>query len=96
MLKVLTEFHHISARRITGMAKKRGAGGEWEYPELEEAMDSAGIHHIGVYIKRRKKTIAERVDCQPIYVLSTEADIMPGTSQMVRWWDQDAVNEPEE
>ena len=29
MLKVLTEFHHWAAQRITGMMEKRGAGGEW-------------------------------------------------------------------
>ena len=56
MLKVLTAFHHQAARWITGMTEKRGAGGEWEYPEVEEAMDSTGIHPIGVYIKRRQDT----------------------------------------
>ena len=61
MLKVLPEFHHWAARRITGMTEKRGAGGEWEYPSVEEATEAAGIHPIGVYIKRRKTTILERV-----------------------------------
>ena len=37
MLKVLTTFHHRAAQRITGMTEKRGSGGEWEYPEVEEA-----------------------------------------------------------
>ena len=48
MLKFLTVFHHRAARRITGMTEKRGAGREWEYPEVDEAMDATGIHHIGV------------------------------------------------
>ena len=52
-LKVLMAFHHQSARRITEMMEKRGAGVEWEYPSVEEAVDSVGIHPIGVYIKRR-------------------------------------------
>ena len=46
MLKVLTVFHHRVARQITGMTAKRWAGREWDYPEVEEAMDSAGIHPI--------------------------------------------------
>ena len=33
MLKVLTAFHHQAAQQITGMTEKRGACGEWEYPE---------------------------------------------------------------
>ena len=79
-----------------GMTMKRGAGGEWEYPAVEEAMESAGIHPIGVYIKRRQMTIAERVACRPVYAFFTESERILGMSQMVRWWDQDTVNYPEE
>ena len=74
------------------MTAKRGSGGEWGYPEVEEVMDSAGLHPIRVYIKRRQATIAERVVCRPIYVMCTEADRIPGTIRMVRWWDQDVLN----
>ena len=95
-LKVLTAFHQWVARWITGMTAKHGAGVEWEYPEIEEAMESTGIQPIRVYIKRRKTTILERVACRPIYALCTESEWMPGTSRLVRWWDQDALNEPEE
>ena len=48
MLKVLTSFHHQAARRIMGMTEKLGAGGEWEYSAVEEAMDSVGLHPIRV------------------------------------------------
>ena len=58
IFKVLTAFHHRSGRRITLMTEKRWAGGEWEYPSLEEAMESAGLHFIGVYIKRRQTNIS--------------------------------------
>ena len=85
-----------AAQRITGMTAKRGAGGGWEYPSVEEAMEDTGIHPVGVYIKRRQTNISERVACRPVYALCTEAERMPGTSRMVRWWDQDAVNKPEE
>ena len=46
MLKVLTSFHHRLAQRITGMMTKGRTGGEWEYPYVEEAMESAGLHPI--------------------------------------------------
>ena len=69
ILKVLTAFHHRASRRITGMAAKRGAGGEWEYPSVEEAMKATGLHPIWVYIKRQQAAIAERVACRPVYAL---------------------------
>ena len=53
ILKVLKAFHHRAVQWITGMTAKCGAGREWEYPEAEEAMESSGIHPIGVYIKRQ-------------------------------------------
>ena len=43
------------------MMAKHGSGGEWEYPGVEEEMDSAGLHPIIIYIKRRHTTISERV-----------------------------------
>ena len=85
MLKVLTEFHHRASRRITGMTAKRGADGWWEYPAVEEVMESAGIHPIGLYIKRRQKTISESVAFRPVYALCTEVEKTPGTIQIVRW-----------
>ena len=96
MLKVLEGFHYQAARRITGMTEKRGAGREWEYPLVVEAMETAGIHPIGVYISRRQATIAERVACRPIYELCMEVERMTGKRRLVRWWDQYAVNEPKE
>ena len=59
-------------------------------------MEAVGIHPIGVYIRRQQETIEERVDCRPIYELCKEVERMPGTSRLVQWWYQEAVNEPEE
>ena len=59
-------------------------------------MDDAELHPIGVYIKRRHTTIVEGVACRPVYALCVEADWVLQTIRMVRWWDQDMVNEPEE
>ena len=96
MIKVLERLHHRAAQRITGMTAKRGTGREWGYPSLVEAMEAADIHPIWAYIRRRQAKIAERVACRPIYELCMEADQMPGTIQLVRWWEQDVVNEHEE
>ena len=84
MLKVLEGFHHRSASRITGITAKQGAGGEWDYPSVLETMKSAGLHPIGVYIRRRKATIAERSACHPIYELCKGAEQMPGTRYLVQ------------
>ena len=96
MLKILEGFHHRAAQRITRMTAKLGAGGEWYYPSVVEAMEAVGIHPIGVYIMIQQSIIAERVDCRPIYELCMDAEKMPGMSWSVQWWYQDALNESEE
>ena len=78
------------------MTEKYGAGREWEYPSVVGVMETAGLHPIGVYIRRRQVTISERVTCLPIYELFMEVERVPGTIRLVRWWDQDTINEPEE
>ena len=57
MIKLLTAFHHWSSLQILGMMAKRGSGREWKYPAVKKAIGSAGIHPIGVYIKKWKTTI---------------------------------------
>ena len=96
MLKVLTAFHHRAAQRITGMTAKRRAGREWEYLAVDEEMNAAGIHPIGVYIKGRKTNIAERVACRPVYSMCTDTEHILGTIWMVRCWDQYVVKDLEE
>ena len=59
-------------------------------------MDSVGHHPIRDYIGRRKSTIARKVACRPIYEIFVEAERIPGTNLMVRWWYQDVVNEPDD
>ena len=46
MLKSLKLIHQRAARWITGMMTKGRTGVEWEYPYVEEAMESAGLHPI--------------------------------------------------
>ena len=65
-------------------------------PPVVAKMETAGLHPIGEYIRRRQATIAEKVACRPIYELCIKVKRMPGTSRMVRWWDHDMIIEPEE
>ena len=87
---------HREVRWITRLTEKRGAGGEWEYPPVVEATKGLGIHPIGECTRRRQANMSERVDCRSIYELCMEAERRPGTSRMVRRWDQDAANAPDE
>ena len=73
-----------------------GKGGEWEYPPVVAAMESAGLHPIGEYIRRQQMTIAEKLACHPIYEICVKVERILGTIRMVKCWDQEVVNEPEE
>ena len=59
-------------------------------------MESLGLHPNRVYTKRLHTTIVERVAYRPVYAMCTEAERITRTIRFVRWWDQDAVNEPEQ
>ena len=72
MLKLLEGLHHLATRRITGITDKCGAGREWYYPLLVEAMEVAGLHPIMKYIRRRQASILERVAFHTIYELCIE------------------------
>ena len=71
MLKVLEGFHHRVARIITGMALQRMTGREWEWPQVAEALETAGLWTIKEYIQQRQDTGAAQVECRPIYELCT-------------------------
>ena len=78
------------------MTETHGAGGELEYPPVVATLEATGPHPIMEYIRRRKATIEEKGACRPIYELCIKAERRPGTLQMMRWWDQGVVYEPEE
>ena len=48
-----------------GIREKHGAGREWKDPEVDDAMDTKGIHPIGVYIEKLEMNISERVASRP-------------------------------
>ena len=95
-IKVLEGFRHRTNRRIMGITATHGAGWEWQYPPVVAALEAVGLQPIRKYITRRQATISEKVAFCPIYELCAKAEQMPKMIWMMRWWDQDVVNEPEE
>ena len=83
-----------------------GRQSRWEivsryHPRTVFRVDHAPYPCLGLfremeYIRRRQATIAEKVACLPIYELYTKVERISGMSQMMRWWDQDVVNESED
>ena len=43
MLKVLGGFHNWVSRSITGITARHTTSGEWEWPPVAEALETAGI-----------------------------------------------------
>ena len=75
-MKVMGGFYHNIARRIAGMAARRGAGGEWEWDSVEVALKATGIWTTRYYLQRMQATIAEYVADWPIYEICTGVERM--------------------
>ena len=43
MLKVLEVFYHRAARRVAEMTAQRTASGEWGWPLVSDAIETAGL-----------------------------------------------------
>ena len=65
------------------VARVMKSTGEMMQTQGGDIIQTSGIHPIGVYIRRRKATIAERVACRSIYEVCTEAERRPGTIWLV-------------
>ena len=77
------------------MTDRHAEDGEWEYPTVADTMEAAGLWTIKEYIQRRQATIAAQVTCRKIYEASTGAELILGSSRMMRWWEQDVGREEE-
>ena len=67
------------------------------YPSIQESLtELSSEEHSVEYIRRQQATIVGKLAFRTIYELCAKAERMPGTIWMMRWWDQDAVNEPED
>ena len=64
-------------------------------PPVVVALEAAVLNSIMDYIRRRQSTIAENFAFRPVYKICVKAGRKPGTSQRVKWWYQDVVNEPD-
>ena len=62
---------------------------------MDDVMEAVGLCPIKENIQIWKGTIAAQVACRPIYELCTGEEWMLGSSQMMRWWDQDMGREEE-
>ena len=87
IMTVLEGFHHRIARQIAGTTK--GDSGEWEYYLVYMALETTVIWPIKEYVRRRQAKIAEYISGITIYELCTGAELMGGSSRLLRWWDQD-------
>ena len=50
-----------------------GAGREWWYPPVMDALEAAGLYPIVEYIRRQQANMAVNVACRPIYESFVEA-----------------------
>ena len=82
MLKVLEGFHNRVVKKVAGKTARRRRSGEWQWPPVSEALDTAA-------------TVSAQVACWPIYDLCTGEERMPGTIRFMWWWDQDVGKEVE-
>ena len=48
------------------MMVQRGAGGGWEWPLVEAALEAAGLYLMREYVWRQQATIAEYIMDMPI------------------------------
>ena len=54
----LISFQHRFTQRLTGKQPRRRGEGSWEYHQLTAAIAEAGFEEIGVYVTRRKNSVA--------------------------------------
>jgi len=92
VLKVLEGFHHRVARRLSGKRPRfLPREDRWDYPPIEEALETAGLYSMRHYIDVRQNTLAENVATRPIMELCTEAERQSGSSRRLFWWKQEGL-----
>ena len=58
ILKVIQVFHHHVVRKIVGIMAQLMMSGEWEWPPVAEALETAGIWPSKENIQQRQATLA--------------------------------------
>ena len=94
MRLTLQGFHHRVARRLSGLMP-RLVSGEWHYPPIEEALATAGLEPLEVYIARRRETLLAQITSRPIYRICEATNRLPSTPPTTLvWWEQFTVDNP--
>ena len=94
MRLTLQGFHHKVARRLSGLMP-RLVNGEWFYPPIAEALQTAGLEPLEVYITRRRETLLAQVEQRPIYRICQATNRLPSTPPTTLvWWEQFTIDNP--
>ena len=88
-------FMGVRARKISSNTDRRAVDREWEWPPVADVLEISGLGPIKDYIQKRQATIIVHNACQLIFELCTGAENMPGSSQFMRWVEQDVGQEVE-
>ena len=68
------------------------AEGIWEYPMVAAVIKETGFEGIGVYIARRKNTVAQYIATRLILDLCEQHICRPIVSVYWRWWYQEGID----
>ena len=66
------------------------ANGEWEYPDIGVARETAGLYTMEEYVRRRQARMVQFIATRP---LQAHVDAAPPAeaSRSLRWWHQPTV-----
>ena len=71
--RAMGSFKKRIAQRVTGRQPRQRGEVRWEYPPLTEVANKAGFEEIGLYITRRKNTVAQYIAMRPILDLCEQS-----------------------
>ena len=77
---------------MAGMGPKRHPGGTWVHPPIGAVQAMMGLEKIGVYIARRKNTVAQYIANRPIMEFCLVAERKPVMHLSRQWWEQIALD----
>ena len=80
--------------RIAKMMPYKIRGGEWVYPDMDEARERAGLYTIEHHVLKRQKRIVDYIATRPIWTHVLEAVRHPGTPPQVKYWWEIAGKAP--
>ena len=87
LIKRLEGFHTRCAWRMNRVhVHRKGHGGVWRYPSVEDTLKEAGLKSVDEYIRRRRTTVAMCVVDRPIHKACKGGERRRGTSARRQWW----------